>query len=435
MSHQHIGVTLALLKELNLSPTATTGEVCQHIVKPMTKNSRVSYVDLLRADKPSREDIGPASVYVSHFWAYPYQDVIHMLEEYTSAVQNDYGDKDMFFWIDVVCMNHHATPQPQLEPGWFSSTLKDTICSIGNTLVLFDSPEYVNRAWCLWELYLSLANNTRVDIVLPTFQRTPSESAFLLKFHSIVLALHKVDITRALAADDEVLQLIVEAAEQTADGTQGVNAVVVKELRDCFGTTAHKALAEHVTWTSEVETAEVADLLHHVGQIMNEAGRREEARAMFVQSLGITQRVLGEDHSHNAVLCNSLAALLEAQGKFADAEQYCRLALQVREREYGENHPITATACNSLVAVLLAQLKYDEAEHIAIRALDIATKALGPHHHYTAISCKNLAVVLKAKGEREEAEALALRAIAIFEKELDPDHSDIIEARKFLDTL
>ena len=93
--------------------------------------------------------------------------------------------------------------------------------------------------------------------------------------------------------------------------------------------------------------------------------------------------MLGEGHPDTATSYNNLAANLQAQGKYADAEPLFRTALEIRRRVLGEGHPDTAPGYNNLAANLHAQGKHAEAEPLFRTALEIrpAGAGRGPPRH------------------------------------------------------
>jgi tetratricopeptide (TPR) repeat protein len=82
---------------------------------------------------------------------------------------------------------------------------------------------------------------------------------------------------------------------------------------------------------------------------------------------------------------NSLAALYQSQGRYADAEPlYKRASLiaekLIAEKAIGPDHPAIATLLSNLAELYLAQGRYAEAEPLYKRSLAIQEKAVGPDH-------------------------------------------------------
>ena len=91
----------------------------------------------------------------------------------------------------------------------------------------------------------------------------------------------------------------------------------------------------------------------------------------------------------------------------------------------GADHPDTAADVAALAALLDGQGKYDEAEPLYRRALSVFERAYGPEHYEVAVNLNNLAALCHATGRAEEAEALYLRSLAIKEKLLGAQHPDV----------
>ncbi|EIE24021.1 hypothetical protein COCSUDRAFT_47104 [Coccomyxa subellipsoidea C-169] len=106
---------------------------------------------------------------------------------------------------------------------------------------------------------------------------------------------------------------------------------------------------------------------------------------------------LGPTHPEVATTMANTAGLLKAMSKFAEAETVYRTVLDMREAALGGSHPEVAACLNNLavllksVALSLANLaalmqvqgKYGEAEEMLRRALSIREDALGPDHPMT----------------------------------------------------
>lgn len=121
----------------------------------------------------------------------------------------------------------------------------------------------------------------------------------------------------------------------------------------------------------------------------------------------------------------ALAALLDGQRKYAEAEQLYRRALAIFERSHGAENYEIAVNLNNLAANCNAQGRQDEAERLYQRALALKEKLLDAEHPDVAMTLNNLAVFYKAGQRYAEAEPLYQRALAIFEKALGPQHPKV----------
>jgi CHAT domain-containing protein len=129
-------------------------------------------------------------------------------------------------------------------------------------------------------------------------------------------------------------------------------------------------------------------------------------------------------HPDLATSVNNLAALLKAQGEYAQAELLSRRALQMNEAlyprdRYPNGHPDLAVSLNNLAILLQAQGEYAQAEPLYRRALQMR-QALYPKDRYPnghpdlAQSVNNLAFLLEAQGEYDRAEPLCRRAVEMY---------------------
>ena len=61
---------------------------------------------------------------------------------------------------------------------------------------------------------------------------------------------------------------------------------------------------------------------------------------------------------------NNLAALLDSQGKYDEAEPIYRQTLALSEKVLGKEHPNTLSSMNNLAVLLKNQGRYDEAKKL-----------------------------------------------------------------------
>ena len=93
---------------------------------------------------------------------------------------------------------------------------------------------------------------------------------------------------------------------------------------------------------------------------------------------------------------NNLAVLYEYQGRYNDAEPLYLQSLDIRKRQLGDDHPSVATSLNNLALLYESQGKYSEAEDLAKQALVIYQNRLGnenPNTQNAAVTVKLLYVM------------------------------------------
>jgi hypothetical protein len=99
---------------------------------------------------------------------------------------------------------------------------------------------------------------------------------------------------------------------------------------------------------------------------------------------------------HTLTVAGDLAASLSGQGKHAEAEQIQREVLGVTRRVLGEEHPDTLTVAIHLGATLAYRAKFAEAEEMLHATLEACRRVLGNTHPDTLAAAKWLEHVRSA---------------------------------------
>lgn len=82
----------------NMFHNMTTSEVWEHIVKPVTQDSALSYCSLYQAQD---KNIGRAQVMICHDWRFPFTGLITQLQTHFKE------DPDIVLWVDIFSFNFH----------------------------------------------------------------------------------------------------------------------------------------------------------------------------------------------------------------------------------------------------------------------------------------------------------------------------------------
>jgi tetratricopeptide (TPR) repeat protein len=118
------------------------------------------------------------------------------------------------------------------------------------------------------------------------------------------------------------------------------------------------------------DLAEAEQLHERIGMLQRQV-RYGEALTAGRRALAIRSRLLGHDHPRTAATINNLGLVLDACGRWTQAERAYRDALAVYEQSLGEDHPEFAKTLANLAEVFRRQARLTEAESLQKKALAI----------------------------------------------------------------
>ena len=148
-------------------------------------------------------------------------------------------------------------------------------------------------------------------------------------------------------------------------------------------------------------------------------GPERRGRAALREALAI-----GKGHPEYATWLNNLALVLQATGRFGEAEPLYREALQLAERTSGKSTFAYARNLQNLAVLLQATGREREAEPLAREAQAILRTVVGPAHPDYGLAVNLRATLLQAADRGGEAEPLYREALAILTAARGTDHPD-----------
>ncbi|MFB9149451.1 tetratricopeptide repeat protein [Roseovarius ramblicola] len=154
------------------------------------------------------------------------------------------------------------------------------------------------------------------------------------------------------------------------------------------------------------DSAEYATQLNNLAGLVQAQGRYEEAERLYCTALEIDHATIGEGHPGYATRLNNLAHVIQAQGHFEEAERLYRVALKIGLTTIGKEHPAYAIRLTNLADVVRVQGRYVEAEALCREAVELDRATIGEGHPNYATHLNNLAAVVETQWRYEEAEAL-----------------------------
>ena len=163
-----------------------------------------------------------------------------------------------------------------------------------------------------------------------------------------------------------------------------------------------------------------------------DAGRLDEAIALHGQTLEDSTRILGPHHPNTLISRNNLASAYRDAGRLDEAIPLHEQNLDDRTRILGPDHPDTLTSRNNLAGAYRDAGRLDEAIALHGQTLEDSTRILGPHHPGTLTSRNNLASAYQAAGRLDEAIPLHEQTLEDRTRTLGPHHPDTLISRNNL---
>lgn len=142
-------------------------------------------------------------------------------------------------------------------------------------------------------------------------------------------------------------------------------------------------------------------------------GLLELAEPQIRKTLELRRATSGEDSIPYIEAVNSLAFLLDDEGKYEEAEKYYREVVAALEKHRATEPYNLATGKNNLATLLRRTNRLAEAEALSRDALGLSRAVPGQEHPNIAQTMDNLALCLRNQRKLDEAEALTREALAM----------------------
>ena len=184
--------------------------------------------------------------------------------------------------------------------------------------------------------------------------------------------------------------------------------------------------------SGNIQSVDYANLLNKLALLYFNEGNYDKAEPLYLQSLKIKKKKLGDKDPEFAGTLNNLGLLYLYQNKYEKVEPLLLDALAINKKVLGEKHPNYANSLNSLAMLYAEQNMFSKAEPLYLKSLEIRKEIFGENSTDYAISLSNLAVFYYNQGNYIETEKLMLKALEIFKNILGTKNSDYA---KLLDNL
>ncbi|CAB9497847.1 Hydra magnipapillata [Seminavis robusta] len=371
------------------------GTVC-----PLSGELGSSYV---HACKGGADNVGSANYMLSYSWKYSVGDIIDTLDSFCKA--NKKNPKRTYVWICFLCVNQwRVVKQSELELSGtldtadFFTIFGDRVASIGHILAMMTPwyrPTYLERIWCIFEIFTAHRIGCNVSLVMPPSQRNSLEHALFGKKESGNLdafydVLSKTRVQNAQASVDKDRAAILEMIGERP-GYAVINRFVNELMRQWLG----GAIAETVATWQQVGHVRHRDVLY---SMLGQGDKKRNDRLAY------------------ATFCTDIGLLFERNGEHESALNMQTKSLTVRESVLGKRSSATAESHCHLGCVLKSMGKYKEAASEFEKSLSIVHSSLDKDHLQAATVYTSFGVLLCIQGNYDLALKFHRKALAIYKK-------------------
>jgi tetratricopeptide (TPR) repeat protein len=185
-----------------------------------------------------------------------------------------------------------------------------------------------------------------------------------------------------------------------------------------------EALEIQIKYLGE-ENAEVAGTIFHKAWALSRTGRREEAAAMFRQTIDMQRRIYEGDYPSIAWALNNLSAQETALGNPETGLALATEALEMNHRLFGEFHPEIGFNLKRQADAYQAMHNHQAAAEALRLALEVDRRTLPADHPRIASTLNNLVAVLWNLGDITDARVYLEEAMELSRARRGDDHPSI----------
>ncbi|KAI8812253.1 hypothetical protein BJ742DRAFT_793534 [Cladochytrium replicatum] len=463
-----LGVRLTYLDEFVSScggraslKSLTTLEVVARFIRPKTTRLTSLVHSIAASPTTPRPVLGPATWFVSHVWNQPFLELVDAISGFfggavwgTFATPKTVSDstprEDVVLWIDIFCL-------PQSDPtaksaDWYLDQFPSIVQTIPNTLLILSLPTnertslVLRRTWCLYELYLQISNNRRIDVALP-----PNDAAKFLKDvdASVDEWVKRIAPSVRISSSETSLPgdrsgIISALCTVTRDNEKATCNLVDGAVSKALNMWLTRTLKSNVSSDSGFESGEEetkvtkeqtrARWMVTLARVYFDQADFQAAEPMLKAGQDKLSRLLGPAHPEVLIAQHNRASALSSLGRYDEAEAIIKDCIAKRTRK-GQPDDQLLTSMHALAVVYLSAGRYADAEASLRGCVDKMTRHLGPVHTETLSAQHNLASLLSEVGKMEEGERLYRQVITRRTQVFGADHHATLSSLQSFSTM
>mmetsp|Transcript_2717 Transcript_2717/g.3821 ORF Transcript_2717/g.3821 Transcript_2717/m.3821 type:complete len:540 (-) Transcript_2717:18-1637(-) len=397
---------------------------------PIDSEKGAAYVHTLQG----ADHVGPASIMLSYTWRYTIGDIVDVLTNYCKS--NGLNQKKLYVWICCLCVNQHRVVESMKRKedipfDDFRKVFHGRVTGIGHVVAMMSpwtGPEYLNRVWCIFELFTASKESCKVTIEMPKreredfIERIMNDDEYANKLFSV---LSSTDVEKAEASVLSDRENILNIVKNETGGYDQFNVAINQLIRTWVLQLIKDAARSRLDDLVDGEYDKGCAVFHvRVGALFRNLDEYENAMEMYRVELKMKEKKFGSDDLDMLYPLGNIALVLKDQGKYEEALGYYTKSLVINEKRYGRETVKVALTLYSMGDVYRLLREYDKAIDTYNRVLVVYEEKFGLDHVETANTHMGIAIVLMDQEKYDEAMEKYNKILPIYEKKYGRDSVD-----------
>mmetsp|Transcript_2716 Transcript_2716/g.3816 ORF Transcript_2716/g.3816 Transcript_2716/m.3816 type:complete len:541 (-) Transcript_2716:18-1640(-) len=397
---------------------------------PIDDRRGAAYVHTLQG----ADHVGPASIMLSYTWRYTIGDIVDVLTNYCKS--NGLNQKKLYVWICCLCVNQHRVVESMKRKedipfDDFRKVFHGRVTGIGHVVAMMSpwtGPEYLNRVWCIFELFTASKESCKVTIEMPKreredfIERIMNDDEYANKLFSV---LSSTDVEKAEASVLSDRENILNIVKNETGGYDQFNVAINQLIRTWVLQLIKDAARSRLDDLVDGEYDKGCAVFHvRVGALFRNLDEYENAMEMYRVELKMKEKKFGSDDLDMLYPLGNIALVLKDQGKYEEALGYYTKSLVINEKRYGRETVKVALTLYSMGDVYRLLREYDKAIDTYNRVLVVYEEKFGLDHVETANTHMGIAIVLMDQEKYDEAMEKYNKILPIYEKKYGRDSVD-----------
>lgn len=380
---------------------ATTWSVVQLFVKPLTKDRKVPFVDIMAQRWPELGGPKRTTHFVSHSWSGRFLELAESIE--------DLQETNVALWICCFALTQDEDKLELLDNSEVFAEALTASTTKAQVLVLDPKLDALKRLWVLFEILRADQHSKPLDIVpADVFAKTRLATG------------GAVQLLEAKATNPNDQRYILDEIEK--QGLDKVNDRVQAALLNAL-----RKQKDYIARTLGSDHLRFAEVCFNLSTMLRHVGQTQEADRCVQEAMPIQHRVLLKAVRDMAAHHNALGNSRQLKCDYEAAIQEHRRCVAMLEPYLEKHEPMMVESVKDMCRTLRALNKFEEAEQVLKPILEAKMAQCRGHKLdaemgmlWNELGAQLLS--LKRPGDVQEAERVLRLAIEAFESVYGREH-------------